>query len=115
MITTTAPGLSSSNQSKRLKPIKQGWVLKKSGSGMLAPWRPKYLVIVQGLNGGSKKLQIFDNLQQTNPKHLLDLNHIRVEVKSGGSFGLLSKNAVAFTIYTQSRKVGTILKNLFNF
>ena len=101
---------SSNNQNSSLsniqKPIKQGWILKKGGTGVLAPWRPKYLGLFQG-PGGKLTLNVYDNIDQPNPKHEIDTTNMRIEIKSV-KFALLSRNAVPFTIYTRSRKVRVI-------
>ena len=85
------------------RPLKQGWILKKGGSGVLAPWRPKYLALVA--QGGKLTLNLYDSIDNTAAKHEIDTSNMRIEVKPAKGFALLSRNAVPFTIYTRSRKV----------
>jgi hypothetical protein len=102
--------LTSSSTSR--KPVKQGWILKKGGIGVLAPWRPKYLALFQG-SGGKLTLNVYDNIDQSSPKHEIDTSNMRVEMKAV-KFALLSRNAVPFTIYTRSRKVYDMSNLLFS-
>ncbi len=88
--------------SKNRKPIKQGWVFKKAGSGLLSPWRPKYLTLSSGARG--LVLHLYDNLEDSRPKHEIIVDTMRLE-HGASKFGLLSKNAVAFTLTSNTRKV----------
>jgi hypothetical protein len=86
------------------RPLKQGWILKKGGSGLFATWKPKYLQVIQVK--GELLLQIYDNLDSigSRPKHEIDLKSIQTE-KITSRYVMLSRNAVPFCIYTRSRKV----------
>ncbi|KAJ1566252.1 hypothetical protein HK405_010551, partial [Cladochytrium tenue] len=70
--------------------IKEGWLLKKAGSGLLAPWRQKYAVLlapadVRGRPIPSPQhclLQLHDthcDRASQPPKHLLTLGDCRIE------------------------------------
>jgi hypothetical protein len=90
----------------RTRPLKQGWILKKAGSGILAQWKPKYIVLQQTQHGFA--LFLFDNRDQTKkPKHEIMIHDMRIDTKSG-RFAFLSRSAVPFTIYTHSRKVSFV-------
>ncbi|KAJ3365891.1 hypothetical protein HDU91_002046 [Kappamyces sp. JEL0680] len=48
-------------------------------------------------------LHLYDNLNDTRPKHEIDVKNIQIE-KNTSKFVMLSRNAVPFTVYTRSRK-----------
>ncbi|KAJ3261190.1 hypothetical protein HK103_006499 [Boothiomyces macroporosus] len=84
------------------KPIKQGWIQKKGGSGLLAIWRSKYLVLVPLPKG--VVLWIYDDIDQTKlPKHELLVHDIKIDTQPQ-KYSRLSKSAVPFTIFCNSRK-----------
>jgi hypothetical protein len=88
------------------RPIKQGWILKKGGAGLFAQWKPKYIVLLQ--TSGGYALWLYDDRDQTKrPKHEILLNEMRIDSKAS-KFALLSRSAVPFTVYTQTRKVDRI-------
>ncbi|KAJ3314956.1 hypothetical protein HDV04_004756 [Boothiomyces sp. JEL0838] len=84
------------------KPIKQGWIQKKGGSGLLAIWRSKYLVLVPLPKG--VVLWIYDDIDQTKlPKHELLVHDIKIDTQPQ-KYSRLSKSAVPFTIFCNNRK-----------
>ncbi|KAI8895724.1 translation initiation factor eIF3 subunit 135-domain-containing protein [Globomyces pollinis-pini] len=94
MLRTSAP--------ENYKPLKQGWILKKGGAGLLALWRPKYMVLVPLPKG--LVLWIYDDRDQTKlPKHEILVNELRLESKPV-KFARLPKGAVSFTITANTRK-----------
>lgn len=88
-------------QEKDKRAVKQGWILKKGGSGLLAPWRSKYLMLTT--SSSSLILEIYDNLDQGKPKHTLRVSTVKIEPSA--KFTMLSRNSVAFIISTSTRKV----------
>ena len=96
------------------QPIKQGWVLKKSGSGFFSLWRQKYLVLrLESSRSGridpnaGYLLQIYDDRDHSKPpKHEILVSDIRVD-PSAKPVGL-RKGAAPFVVYSHKRKVKTI-------
>ncbi|KAJ3192337.1 hypothetical protein HK101_006708, partial [Irineochytrium annulatum] len=108
--------------------VKQGWILKRAGSGFLSQWRLKYVVImlvpsgrppVPGGGGGMNMrpvLRLFDQCDQSRPaKHEVMLDECEVDVgeegvesgggDAGGGVGGIGKKPVApFTVYARNRK-----------
>ncbi|KAJ3218376.1 hypothetical protein HDU67_005925 [Dinochytrium kinnereticum] len=88
------------------KTVKQGWILKKAGSGFLSPWRLKYVVLslhplsgeksllgkTTDTVGGRGMLQIFDQCDQSRPaKHEIWLDESEIEMTVGmGEDGLVN-------------------------
>jgi hypothetical protein len=88
--------------SRKQKPIKQGWILKKGGAGLFAQWKPKFISMVPKFKGYS--LLVYDDRDQTKkPKHDIPVQEVRIEVKPA-KFALLSRGAVPFTLYAKGRK-----------
>lgn len=86
----------------REKVVKQGWFLKKGGTGLLATWKPKFILLVALQDGHS--LYIYDDRDVSkNPKHEINLSEIRIDSKTMHYF-LLPKGAVAFKLWTANRK-----------
>ena len=88
------------------KPLKQGWVLKKAGSGFLAQWKQKYIVLVPQREG--LELCVYDQRDTSlPPKHRIKLSEARVDTqtKTLGTFKFLKKGATPFTIFANTRKV----------
>ncbi|KAI8911121.1 translation initiation factor eIF3 subunit 135-domain-containing protein, partial [Gorgonomyces haynaldii] len=91
--------------SQDAKPIKQGWVLKKAGSGFLAQWKTKYLVLCP-YRDSDLQLLVFDQRDTSKPpKHRIILSEARIDAHGQmGAFKLLAKGATPFTISGNGRK-----------
>lgn len=90
------------------KPVKQGWMLKKAGTGLLAPWKQKYVVVAARRDTDDMQLLIYDQRDISNPpKHRLILSDCRVDAIET-SFKRLKKGAVPFTVHANSRKVNFV-------
>ncbi|KAJ3010407.1 hypothetical protein HKX48_007407, partial [Thoreauomyces humboldtii] len=88
-------------------PLKQGWVLKKGGSGFLSHWRLKYLVLrpseTTGIAGA--RLLVYDQIDQTKPpKHEILLKETTVDVLVGNKAGGVKKGAAPFIVSDRKRK-----------
>ncbi|KAJ3409346.1 hypothetical protein HDV05_004470, partial [Chytridiales sp. JEL 0842] len=100
------------------RPLKQGWILKKRGSSRLvSQWAPKYLVLLQSMNGNSASsklrplLQVFDQCDQSKPpKHLIFLDEAEIELQPDDAnvesalINIGKRGYSPFTIYSQKRK-----------
>jgi hypothetical protein len=118
----TAPSVS-----RTVRPVRQGWILKRAGSAFLAQWRLKYIVLTV-LQTSSKNrdddeagvaqiktkayLQIFDQIDQSKPpKHEIHLDAAQIEVigddgmRSNVFSSMWRKGAYPFTIHTPFRRV----------
>ncbi|KAI8816801.1 translation initiation factor eIF3 subunit 135-domain-containing protein [Fimicolochytrium jonesii] len=88
-------------------PLKQGWVLKKGGSGFLAHWRLKYLVLVGSPDsyGSPMKLLVYDQVDQSRPpKHEIALRDASVDELAGPKVASVKKGAAPFLIVDKKRK-----------
>jgi hypothetical protein len=84
--------------------VKQGWMLKKAGSGLLASWKPKYLKVVQDKNSNEHILMIFDQRDTTkSAKHACKTSDIKI-TSDNGAFKRLKRGACPFTLFANSRK-----------
>ncbi|KAJ3332136.1 hypothetical protein HDU76_001170 [Blyttiomyces sp. JEL0837] len=113
-----AQAATSSSSSSRRQLIKQGWMLKRAGSGLLAQWRLKYMIlcmiqVVPNSTAGKVVLQVYDQVDQSMPpKHEIFLHEAEIEVKEGeatvpttaGMAGFGKKGICPFTIFTRHRK-----------
>lgn len=110
----------SPNIKRGMVPIKQGFVYKRGGSGLLAHWKLKYLILSSSSNNPNLvTLQIYDKRDQSEPpKHEIKLQDAAVEVvlpQLGGASGALasrleilrggSSSKYTFSISNRSRKV----------
>ncbi|KAI8925077.1 hypothetical protein BC831DRAFT_512763, partial [Entophlyctis helioformis] len=129
--TALAPSVHASGQIASLttsKPVKQGWVLKKAGSGLFAHWRQKYLVLsldtstsrqasvspASATAGPAYVLSIYDDRDLSKPpKHEIVVADMRVDTgdgvntKTGASasgFSGLRKGTVPFVLFSNKRK-----------
>ncbi|KAJ1345340.1 hypothetical protein BSLG_000853 [Batrachochytrium salamandrivorans] len=99
--------------------IKQGWILKKAGSGVFAKWRKKFLVLSldttrTGLKGQDARYVLFlyeDRDMSKPPKHEIEVSDLRID-STGNGAGLgssvssgLKKHTAPFIIYSNKRKV----------
>lgn len=87
---------------------KQGWILKKGGTGLLAPWKQKYLILRPRsvAPGAALVLHVNDKRDVSlAPKHEISAGDLRVDILPPTNFTMLPKGAVAFTITTSHRKV----------
>ena len=99
------------------KPIKQGWVLKKSGPSFFTKWKPKYLVLYPASRDSHNSnaftpavLQVFDQCDQSRPpKHQVFLKDIHIQAlddyKSGFRNPFSRKATHVFAITSASKKV----------
>ncbi|KAH6571038.1 hypothetical protein BASA60_007377 [Batrachochytrium salamandrivorans] len=98
--------------------IKQGWILKKAGSGVFAKWRKKFLVLSldttrTGLKGQDARYVLFlyeDRDMSKPPKHEIEVSDLRID-STGNGAGLgssvssgLKKHTAPFIIYSNKRK-----------
>ena len=88
-----------SDQKKRV--MKQGWLLKKAGSGMFSPWRTKFIELISTSRGSC--LRVFDSREQLHPKHEIMLDNVSID-RMGSTWRLLKKSAVPFTLICSNRK-----------
>ena len=100
--------LSSTNNNTRNQiqnsstPFKQGWILKKGGSGLLSKWRTKFMILSSHNN--HPILQLFDERDPSkSPKHELHVSQIRID--SNPSVNVLKKGASPFIVLSKTRKV----------
>ncbi|KAI8913757.1 translation initiation factor eIF3 subunit 135-domain-containing protein [Powellomyces hirtus] len=88
-------------------PLKQGWVLKKGGSGFLAHWRLKYLVLAGGseYTKGDARLLVYDQVDQSRPpKHEIWLRDATVDILVGNKTSGVKKGAAPFIVSDRKRK-----------
>ncbi|KAJ3019310.1 UNVERIFIED_CONTAM: hypothetical protein HDU68_010726 [Siphonaria sp. JEL0065] len=93
--------------------LKQGWMLKKAGSGVFAQWKLKYLVLTVNLNHQAT-LKIFELCDQSKPpKYIIELRDAALEMVptkkegvavSAGAAGFGKKGFVPFIVYARQRK-----------
>ncbi|KAI9353876.1 hypothetical protein BDR26DRAFT_929090 [Obelidium mucronatum] len=93
--------------------LKQGWMLKKAGTGVFAQWKLKYLVLTVNLKN-QPSLKVFDQCDQSKPpKYLIELKDAALELvpakKDGvavaaGAAGFGKKGFVPFIVYARQRK-----------
>ncbi|KAJ3075860.1 hypothetical protein HDU98_006631 [Podochytrium sp. JEL0797] len=95
--------------------LKQGWMLKKAGTGVFAQWKLKYLVLAVNLDSQST-LKVFDQCDQSKPpKYTVDLKDSAalemVKVKregvavAAGAAGFGKKGFLPFILYAKQRKI----------
>ncbi|KAI8614375.1 translation initiation factor eIF3 subunit 135-domain-containing protein [Chytriomyces sp. MP71] len=96
------------------RPIKQGWILKKAGSGVFAQYKLKYLVLAT--SPSSSCLLVFEQCDQSRPaKYTIDLSEADVEVPvpakrngngpvAAGAAGFGKKGFGPFILYARQRK-----------
>lgn len=90
------------------KPIKQGWLLKKAGTGLIAPWRSKFVVITASRDtDGDHEILVYDQRDLSfAPKHKILLSECSIDVPKK-TFSRLKKGAVPFAVFANSRKVNS--------
>jgi hypothetical protein len=89
--------------------LKQGWILKKGGSGLLAKWRLKYMVLTLEQDA---ILSIYDEHDPSKlPKHEIHTRFIRIDPQDSLAS---TKRMDPFTVFSKSRKVSfTLIYTLY--
>ncbi|KAK6097933.1 hypothetical protein MT418_002020 [Batrachochytrium dendrobatidis] len=104
------------SSSKRI--IKQGWILKKSGSSLFAKWRQKYLVLSLDTSRTDVKnqdaryvLHLYDDRDISKlPKHEIEVADLRIDPTGNGSgvgsstSSRLKRYTAPFVLYSNKRK-----------
>ena len=81
--------------------MKQGWLLKKAGSGIFSPWRIKFIELENTSRGSC--LLVFNSREQLHPKHEILLENVKID-RVGTSWTLLKRGCIPFTLICSNRK-----------
>ncbi|KAJ3198191.1 hypothetical protein HDU82_001276 [Entophlyctis luteolus] len=93
--------------------LRQGWMLKKAGSGIFAQWKLKYFVLVSASPQTGAILRVFEQCDQSrSAKYTIELKDAAIEImaqvkdkpSAAGAAGFGKKGFCPFIVYAKQRK-----------